>query len=96
MVIKIRSGNVNQFRRLFLDSFHYLRMAVSCRANRDARSEIQERVSVYVFDDRAVASLGYERVFASQRRRHELGVGGDDLLRLRPRQRRDEARCFYF
>ena len=71
-------------------------MAMSCRAHRDARGKIQERVSVDVFDDGAVAFLGYQRIFTSERRRHEFGVGGDDLLRSRAGQRRDEARRFYF
>jgi len=43
-----------------------------------------------------MAFLGYQRVFAGERRRHELGVGSDDLLRVSAGQRRDEARCLYF
>src|SRR6516162_1560141 len=43
-----------------------------------------------------MAFPGYQRVFAGERRRHELGVGSDHLLRVRAGQRRDEARCFYF
>src|SRR5207245_11656629 len=61
-----------------------------------ARSKIQKLISVHVFHDGAVAFFCYQRIFARQRRRHELGVGGDDLLRLRPREGGHEARCFCF
>jgi hypothetical protein len=96
MVIKIGAGNVNQLRGLLLNSFNYFRVAVARRANRDARGKIQERIPVDVFHDSAVAFLGHQSVFAGERWRHKLGVSGDDLLRFRARQRRDEVRCFYF
>ena len=96
VVIKVRAGNVNQFRCLFLDGLYYFRMAVPGRANRDACGKIQKGVSVHVFDDCAVAFLGHQWVFTGERRRHVLGVGGNDLLRFRTRQRRDETGCFHF
>jgi len=68
-VIKIRSGDVNQFGGLFLNGRHHLRVAMACRADRDARGEIQEGISVRVFHNWRPKHAPPPRVIAAFSRR---------------------------
>ena len=94
VMIKIRAGDVDQFRGLLLNGFYHFRMAVARRADGDTRAEIQERISVRIFHDSAVAALGDKRIVTRERRRNVFCVVGNHFLRLWPRQSGDDSGQF--
>src|SRR5262249_37562512 len=68
-VVKIGSRHVQELRCLVLNGGDDVRVAVPRRGDGDAGREIEEQVSVHVFDDRAAAAFDYERIDARVRRR---------------------------
>src|SRR5437764_368026 len=69
-------------------------MAMAGGADSDAGGEVEEGITVDVFDNSAVSTLGDERVVAGERRGHELGVLLDAVFCFGPRELRDEAGQF--
>jgi hypothetical protein len=53
---------MNELRRLIGDRSDHFWMAVPCRADGDARREIEKAVSVDVFDRRAESAGDHERI----------------------------------
>ncbi len=96
LVVEIRAGQVNQFGRLLLNRSDHFRMAVAGGAHGDARGKIQERVSVHIFNRRAVAALRHQRIIARVRRRDVFRVALDDALSFGSRQRHQQAGQFCF
>ena len=71
-VIKIGAGHVDQFGGLLLNGGDNFGMAMAGGADGDAGGKIEKHVAVNVFDHRAAAALGDQRIIARVGRRHEL------------------------
>jgi hypothetical protein len=85
---------VNQLGGLLLDGGDDFRMAMAGGDNRDARSEIKKGVAVHVFDRRATADPGDQRVIAGVGRRDYVLVALDEFLGLGAGQLGNEVRQF--
>ena len=81
---------MNQFRGLLLNRADHVGMAMSGRTNCDSGGEIEEHISIHVFDHGAAAALGDEWIIARERGRHEFGVALDDIFCFRPGQSSNE------
>ncbi len=66
------------------------------RTNSDACGEIQERVAVYIFYNRAMASLGNKRIIPGIGRGHELGVAFHNALGVGSGQCCNQPRKLHF
>src|SRR5579859_290480 len=71
-------------------------MAMPRRTNSDACSEIQKRVAVYIFYNRAMAPLGNKRIVPGIRRGHKLGVAFHNALGVGSGQCGNQPRKFRF
>ena len=91
-IVKIRAGQVNEFRGLFLNRGDYFRMAMAGGDDGDTGGKIEESVAVNVFHHRTPAGLRDERIIARVGRREHGAIAFDDLFCLRTRERRDEVR----
>ena len=74
-----------------LDGGNHFGMAMSCGDYGNSRSEVQKRVAVDIFDQRAPAHLRDERVLAGVGGRYDLLVSFDDMSRLGTWQRGHDA-----
>ena len=91
-VVEVGAGDVNQFRGLLLDGGDYLRMAMPCRNHGDPGSEVQELVSVDIFDAQSTAALGHHGIGAGIAGGHVALVARDDRAGFRARHRTKEFR----
>ena len=83
---------MDQALRLAFDRLHHLRMAVAGGRHRDAGVEIEEPVSVDVFDHGAFAARGHQWITTRVRWRKNLGVALDHLGGARAGQRHQNMR----
>src|SRR5208283_3539885 len=95
-VIEIRAGNVDELRRLLLNGLHHMGVAMAGGADRDARGKIQESVAVGIFNNRAVAAMSNQLIFAKQRWRNIFLVVLDHFLCLGAGQRHIDSGEFCF
>ena len=77
---------------LLLDGGDDFGMAVAGGDDGDAGAEIQEDVAVDVFDERAAAASGHQRIAARVRRREVLPIEFEDANRVGTRQRSHQVR----
>ena len=62
LIVKIRPGNMNQFRRLLLNRSNHFGMTMAGGSHGDAGSEINEFVSVHIFDAHAASAFCHQRI----------------------------------
>ena len=90
LVVEIRARNMNQLRRLLLDRSHDFGMAMTRRNHRNPRSEVEELVSIRIFQPNSPPALGHQRIRARIARRDQPMIGFNNSPRLRSRQRTNQ------
>jgi hypothetical protein len=91
-VIKVRSGNVDEFGSLFLNGRDNFGMAMTGGNHGNAGGEVEKLVAVHVFNAAAFGALGHQRIGAGVAGRDEAGIGRNGSLRLGAGQGTDQFR----
>src|SRR5437763_15998205 len=86
---------MQEFGGLLLNGPNHLRMRMTSGDNRDPGVEIEEMISIDIFDDRAFSALHHKGIAARVRGGEDSAISLDDRFCLRSGQRSDQIRQLY-
>src|SRR5690242_21838085 len=86
---------MQEFRGLLLNRSDHLRMRMTSRDNRDPGVEVEEMISIDIFDDRAFSALHHKGIAARVRGGEDSAISLDDRFCLRSGPSSDQIRHLY-